>query len=69
MKKLTFSILFLLAANTATAQGQHVLHAFYFFNVTNPAGVVAAMDKFKSSSCGSQMPADVGLMNLGDSGG
>ena len=62
MKKITLSILFLLAANTASSQGQHVLHAFYFFNVTNPAGVVAAMDKFKSSSCGSQMPADVGLM-------
>ena len=62
MKKITLSILFLLAANTASSQGQHVLHAFYFFNVTNPAGVVAAMDKLKSSSCGSQIPADVGLM-------
>ena len=62
MKKTVLSFLFLVAVNTASAQGQHVLHAFYFFNVTNPAGVVAAMDEFKSSSCGSQMPADVGLM-------
>jgi len=62
MKKTILSILLLLAVNNASAQGQHVLHAFYFFNVTNPAGVIAAMDKFKSSSCGSQMPADVGLM-------
>ena len=62
MKKTILSIFLLLAVNTALAQGQHVLHAFYFFNVNNPAGVVAAMDKFKSSSCGSQMPADVGLM-------
>jgi hypothetical protein len=62
MNKTILSIFLLLAVNTGLAQGQHVLHAFYFFNVTNPAGVVAAMDKFKSSSCGSQMPADVGLM-------
>ena len=62
MKKAVLSFLFLVAVNTASAQGQHVLHEFYFFNVTNPAGVVAAMDKLKSSSCGSQIPADVGLM-------
>ncbi|MAS61178.1 MAG: hypothetical protein CMQ07_08755 [Gammaproteobacteria bacterium] len=62
MKKTVLSFLFLVAVNTASAQGQHVLHAFYFFNVTNPAGVVAAMDEFKSSSCGSELPADVGLM-------
>lgn len=62
MKKTTLGILLLLAINSVFAQGKHALHAFYFFNVTSPAGVVAAMDKFSASSCGSQMPADIGLM-------
>ena len=62
MKTTILSIFFLLAANNVLSQGKHALHAFYFFDVTSPAGVVAAMDKFRASSCGSQMPADIGLM-------
>jgi hypothetical protein len=62
MKTTILSIFFLLAANNVLAQGKHALHAFYFFNVSNPAGVVAAMDKFQASACGRRMPADIGLM-------
>ena len=62
MNSTILSIFFLLAVNNVLAQGQHALHTFYFFDVTSPAGVVAAMDKFRASSCGSQMPADIGLM-------
>jgi hypothetical protein len=36
-------------------------YAFYHLNVTNPAGVVEAMDKFWASDCGKQYPADVAL--------
>lgn len=36
-------------------------YAFYHLQVANPAGVVAAMDKFWASDCGKQYPADVGL--------
>ncbi|MBT5796271.1 MAG: hypothetical protein HOI09_02685, partial [Porticoccaceae bacterium] len=47
----------------AEGEGKHEMHAFYFLNVTNPAVVVGAMDKFAASDCGKQLPADVGLMN------
>ena len=36
-------------------------YAFYHLQVTNPAGVVGAMDKFWASDCGKQYPADVAL--------
>ena len=37
-------------------------YAFYEFNVTNPAAVVAAMDGFWASDCGKNYPADVALL-------
>ena len=36
-------------------------YAFYHIQSTNPAAVVAAMDKFWDSACGKQYPADVAL--------
>ena len=36
-------------------------YAFYHIQSTNPAAVVAAMDKFWDSDCGKQYPADVAL--------
>ena len=33
-------------------------YAFYHIQSTNPAAVVAAMDKFWDSDCGKQYPAD-----------
>ncbi len=36
-------------------------YAFYHFSATNPAGVVAAMDKFWDSECGQKYPADAAL--------
>ena len=39
--------------------GNGPYYAFYDFNVTNPAAVVAAMDDFWASECGKKYPADV----------
>lgn len=52
----------------AEGEGKHAMHAFYFLNVTNPAVVVGAMDKFAASDCDKQLPADVGLMAEGING-
>ena len=57
-----FIILVALATNNLFAQGKHEMHAFYHFNVSNPADFVAAIDKFSGSDCGERMPADIGLM-------
>lgn len=62
MKKSILVILVALAASNLFAQGKHEMHAFYFFNVSNPAGFVAAIDKFAASDCGKRTPADIGLM-------
>ena len=36
-------------------------YAFYHLQSTNPAALIAAMDKFWASDCGKQYPADVGF--------
>jgi hypothetical protein len=43
-------------------------YAFYHLQVTNPAAVVGAMDKFWASECGKQYPADVALLEEGFNG-
>tara|TARA_B110000037_G_scaffold55763_1_gene68185 strand:+ start:56 stop:775 length:720 start_codon:yes stop_codon:yes gene_type:complete len=64
MKKILVLLSALLSLGVfAEGEGKHEMHAFYFLNVTNPAVVVGAMDKFAASDCGKQLPADVGLMN------
>ena len=63
MKKILVLLSALLSLGVfAEGEGKHEMHAFYFLNVTNPAVVVGAMDKFAASDCGKQLPADVGLM-------
>ena len=62
MKRNILGIILILGAGNLFAQGQHAMHQFNFFNVTNPASFVAALDKFKDTDCGRQMPADIGLM-------
>ena len=62
MKTTTLGIFFLLAVNNVLAQGQHALHTFYFFDVTSPAGVVAAMDKWRNSKAGKSAPNTVVLI-------
>ena len=42
--------------------GNGPYYAFYEFNVTTPAAVVAAMDEFWASECGKKYPADVALL-------
>ena len=45
------------------ARNGHEMHTFVHLNVTNPAAVVAAIDKFASSDCGKKFPGDIGLMS------
>lgn len=62
MKRNILGIVLILGAGNLIAQGQHAMHQFNFFNVTNPASFVAALDRYKDTDCGRQMPADIGLM-------
>ena len=68
MKKFLILII-VLSANTIFSDDHgnsnrngHEMHTFVHLNVTDPAAVVAAMDKFMSSDCGKNFPADIGLM-------
>ena len=68
MKKFLILII-VLCANTIFSDDHgnsnrngHEMHTFVHLSVTDPAAVVAAMDKFMSSDCGKNFPADIGLM-------
>ena len=62
MKKLL--LLISISSGFIFAQSErHAMHVFYHMNVTNPVGVVSALDKFHASDCGKKFPGDLGLMS------
>ena len=65
MKIRLLLILVLGALGTQALADDHAqagpFYAFYHIQSTNPAAVVAAMDKFWDSDCGKQYPADAAL--------
>ena len=62
MKKLL--LLISISSGIIFAQSErHAMHVFYHMNVTNPVGVVSALDKFHASDCGKKFPGDLGLMS------
>ena len=63
MKKLFILIAFISSGFIFAQSERHVMHVFYHMNVTNPAGVISALDKFHASDCGKKFPGDLGLMS------
>jgi hypothetical protein len=63
MKLILLLVTGLLSQNLfAEDGGKSGVDAFHFLNVSNPAVVVSALDKFSASSCRKNLPADVLLL-------
>ena len=56
-------ILLTLIAFSGLSFAEDTYYAYYGIATSNPAAVVAAMDKFSASECGQKSPSSVALMN------